>query len=195
MYLFKKHKAAQDVDVDPRPWTMTTGVWLMVIVNKALNCVAVLLAIILFAGLYDVGHFGLREMLSSLAIVPIVLFAICSTVPIFLNFGSSKGEVLDEEGLSAKIDEVRSRTASRITELQSTLDGLSAQDNEALVEENMTLKEQLEAIQRAERDKVLNNAEELRLRNEELENQIKHWAIQTVGEAIAEDRDGQAKAA
>ena len=167
----------------------------MSIVTKTLNCIAAIMATILYLGLYDIGHFGLRELLSPLAIAPIALFAICSTVPIFLSASSSPSEDIDEEGLSAKIDELKSKTASRIAAIQSTLDGISGQDSETLIEENKMLKEQLEAIQQAERDKVLSDAEALRLRNEELESQIKQWAIQTVGESIPEDGRGQVTAA
>lgn len=170
----------------------------MAIVNKVLNCMATLVATILFVGLYDVGHLGLREMFSSFAIVPIVLFAIFSTVPVFLKAKSAGNGVLEDEELEelvAKIEQVRIKTTSRISALQSTIDEQFGQSNEALIEENKMLKEQLEAIQQAERDKVLNNAEELRLRNEELEDQIKQWAIKTVGETIPNEDDGQAKAA
>jgi len=159
----------------------------MAILNKALNCLAILMAALMFAGLYDVGHLGLAEMLAPWAIGPIVVFVICSMVPVFVGAKGADAEVLDEEGLTAKIDEVHSKATSRIAALQTSLDGLSGQDNEALLEENKALKEQLEAIQQAERDKVLSEAEQLRSKNEELEKQIKQWAIETVGGTVAQD--------
>ena len=167
----------------------------MAILAKALNCVAILLLAVLIAGAYDVMHLGFGEMLSPLAIVPIALYAIFSIASLFLPTGKGPDGQMDEEGLVAKMDELQSKSNSRLATMQTTLDGMTGQDKESLVEENRVLKEQLEAIQQAEHDKVLSEAEKLRKKNEDLENQIKKWAVQTVGETVAGENAEQAKAA
>jgi len=167
----------------------------MAILTKALSSVAVLMAAFLFAAARDVGHLGLGDMLGVLMLVPVLLFVVCSIVPQFLGGGSAGAEELDEEGLTAKINEVQSKAASSIVALQATVDRLAGQDNEAVMAENKALREELEAIHQAERDRVASQAEELRLKNEELENQIKQWAIQTVADTVKADDAGQARAA
>ncbi len=161
----------------------------MALVLKILQCVAVILATIMFAAAYDVGHFGLKDMIYPVAIGPVVLFAILSIVPIFLSAKSKGGEEVGDEGVDERIAEIQAKLNSRLTALQTKMDDLSGQDRESLAEENQQLKERLEAIQQAEREKVVNDAEHLRQRNQELENQIKQWAIDSVGGSLG-DADG-----
>lgn len=160
----------------------------MALVLKILQCVAIVMAAILFAGAFDVGHFGFKDMISPFAIGPVVLFAILSIVPIFLTGRSSESEEFDEEGVAEKIGEIQAKMNSRLAALQSKVDDLTGQDKESLAEENRQLKEQLEAIQQAEREKIANDAELLRKRNEELENQIKQWAIDSVGGNLGDSK-------
>jgi len=138
---------------------------------------------------------GLGQILSPLAIIPITLFTIIAVIPIFIQGGNATSKQLDEESLIAKIDDVQSKATSRLAAMQNMLDGMTGQDKESLAEENKQLKEQLEAIKQAERDKVLSEAEKLRRKNEDLENQIKQWAIQTVGETVVDEESTQNKAA
>ena len=160
----------------------------MALVLKILQCLAIIMATVMFTAAFDVGHFGLKDMISAFAIGPVVLFMILSIVPIFLTAKSPMSEELDEEGVAEKLGEIQSKMNSRLAALQAKVDDLSGQDKEALQEENRLLKEQLEAIQQAERDKVASDAKTLRQRNEELENQIKQWAIDAVGDHLADGK-------
>ncbi len=156
----------------------------MALVLKILQCVAVILATVMFAAAFDVGHFGLKEMIYPVAIGPVVLFAILSIVPIFLTAKSQAGDPAGEEGVDERIAEIQAKLNSRLTALQTKMDDLTGQDRESLAEENQQLKEQLEAIHQAEREKVVSDAENLRQRNQELESQIKKWAVDSVGGSL-----------
>ena len=163
----------------------------MALVLKILQCVAIIMATVMFAAAFDVGHFGLKDMISAFAIGPVVLFMILSIVPVFLTAKSSASEELDDESVAEKLGEIQSKMNSRLAALQTKVDDLSGQDKEALEEENRQLKEQIEAIHQAERDKVANDAETLRQRNQELENQIKQWAIDSVGSNLGDTKPGE----
>lgn len=163
------------------------GASYMQVLSKALSCLAVLCAAILFAGLYDVGHFGLKKLIGPFAIVPISLLLVGSLMPLFLRGNAKPVESAGTEEFTDKIEDVRTELGSRISNLQGTVDGLSGQNTDSLIEENSQLKEQLDAIQQAERDRVLRETQELRSRNEALEEQIKQWAIKTVDETISPD--------
>ena len=161
----------------------------MALVLKILQCLAIIMATVMFAAAFDVGHFGLKDMISSFAIGPVVLFMILSIVPVFLKAkSSSESGELDEDNVAEKLGEIQSKMNSRLAALQTKVDDLSGQDKEELEEENRRLKEQLEAIQQAERDKVASDAETLRQRNQELEDQIKQWAIDAVGDHLSNDK-------
>ena len=169
----------------------------MALVGKILQCLAIVFAAVLFAGAFDVFHIGLNAVVAPFAIVPIALFAIFALAGDFLDPGSAASEPGEDEEGEDRLKELQSKLISRVTALQTQVDGLSGQDRDALEEENRQLKEQLEAIQQAERDKVTSDAEALRLRNEELENQIKQWAIKAVGDTVGGDTaaDKESKAA
>ena len=158
----------------------------MALVLKILQCLAIILAAVLFAAAFDIGHFGLKDMISPFAIGPVVLFAIFSIVPVFLSAKSTNGDAEGDDAVVERLTEVQAKVNSRLSSMQTRLDDLSGQDKETLAEENRQLKEQLEEIQQAERDKAASDAELLRKRNEELEEQIKQWAIESVGSTFAD---------
>ena len=121
----------------------------MALVGKLMSVMASVMVAVLFAAALDIGGLGLPDMLSTLAVIPIVLFLIFAIIPTFLNSSSATLGELDEEAIDAKIDELRSKTNSRLAALQTSVESHSGQDNESLVEENRLLKEQLDAIQQA----------------------------------------------
>ena len=155
---------------------------------KMFGALAIVFATILFAGIYDLGHFGLRDMMLSLPVVPVAIFGLSAMAHLFLSGTKADPAQLEAEALTSMINDVQSKTTSRLAALQGQLDGIGGQDNESLLEENRMLKEQLEAIHQSERDKVLSEADELRARNKELELQIKQWAIQTVGGTVSDEK-------
>ncbi|MEP1208479.1 MAG: hypothetical protein ABJM29_10830 [Rhizobiaceae bacterium] len=165
--------------------------YVMALVLKILQCLAIIMAAVMFAAAFDIGHFGLKEMISPFAIGPVVLFAILSIVPVFLSAKSSGGDGDDNDALAEKLTEVQAKVNSRLAAMQTKLDDMTGQDKETLAEENRQLKEQLEEIQQAERDKAASDAELLRKRNEELEEQIKQWAIESVGNTFADKSNAE----
>ena len=168
----------------------------MALVLKILQFLAIICATVLLAGAYDIFNFGLKKMIAPFAIGPIVLFMVLSIVPVFLTPKPKTPEEEEAEDIGEKLAELQAKVNSRLTDVQTKLDSLSGQDRESLQEENRILKEQLEAIQQAERDKVASDARSLRQRNEELENQIKQWAIEAVGKNVAkEEAEAQSDAA
>ncbi len=143
---------------------------------------------LLFAGLYDLGQFGIQSIVSEFAVVAVSIFVLCSIASMVMD-GKSGGSVpVEGEAMSAKFDELRSTTTSRLMNFQSAIDAMSGQDRESLIEENKWLKEQLDAVQNAERQKVVDEVEQLRSQNAILEEKIKKWAIQTVDAAMEDDK-------
>ena len=120
----------------------------MTILAKTLNCVAIALVAVLLAGAYDVFHLGLGEVLSPFSIAPIALFAVFAIAALFLPAKIVNAGDINDDELAAKMDELQSKTNSRLAAMQTTLDGMTGQDKESLAEENKLLKEQLETIQK-----------------------------------------------
>lgn len=150
---------------------------------------------LLFAGLYDIGHFGIQNIVSDFAVVPVAIFILCAIPAIVMSRKSGGSSQVEDEALSAKFDELRSTTTSRLMNFQSTIDGMTGQDRESLIEENKWLKEQLDAVQNAERQKVVDEVEQLRSQNAILEEKIKKWAIQTVDATMENDKKENLNAA
>ena len=164
----------------------------MALVLKILQVLAIICATILLAGAYDVFNLGLKKMIAPFAIGPIVVFMLFSIVPVLLTSKPKTPEEEEAEDIGEKLAEVQAKVNSRLTDVQTKLDSLTGQDKETLQEENRILKEQLEAIQQAERDKVASDARSLRERNQELEDQIKKWAIEAVGKNVAKTEGDEA---
>lgn len=162
-----------------------SGGGIMGILSKVFGILAILSAAMLFAGAFDVGHMGLHGMLSSLAAVPLAIFTLCSIAGLFLGGKKPGSGDLDGEALTASVSEFQAKTISRFASIQESIDAMSGRDYEALVEENKALQAQLDEINEAERNKAEGEMEQLRLKNEALEEQIKQWAIQSVGAAVA----------
>lgn len=178
-----KKNTAEKPEVEPGPKRSKVG-----ILSKSFGVIAVISATLLFAGAYNIGNIGIQEMVSPLAIVPVALFGLSALVNVLVNGATSQPAAQDSEALSAAINEIQSKTTSRLAALQNQLDEMGGQDNEALINENRALREQLETIQQAEREKVLLEAEQLRSENAELEMQIKQWAIKKVDETINQEK-------
>ncbi|MDD9910614.1 MAG: hypothetical protein OXR62_13110 [Ahrensia sp.] len=159
---------------------------MMQLVAKILASLAVVSAAVLFAAAVDLAGLGLGDTLGILAAIPLLLFVVGSLAHIFLSGGGAAAVASDAgDDITAKIEDVRTKLGTRISNLQGAVDGLSGQDRDTLLAENQQLKEQLEAIEQAERDKVMAEMDSLKERNELLEEKIKQWAIQSVDEAMA----------
>lgn len=171
------------------------GGGIMGLLPKVFGLLAVLSATVLFAAAFDVGHFGLFDMIEPLAIVPLSLFFLMSIAQLFMGGGKGGGDaVADETGLAESLSDFQSKTASRFAALQNSIDAMSGHDYDSLVAENRELKEQLDAIHEAAREKVDNEVEMLRAKNRELEEKIKDWAVQTVANAVGDKADDAAEA-
>lgn len=171
------------------------GGGMMGIVSKVLGVLAILSAAVLFAGAFDVGHMGLHHSLESLAVVPLALYTLFAIASLFLGGAKASPESLEGEALSASISELQSKTASRFAAMQESLDAMSGRDYETVLEENKALQAQLDEIHQNERDKTEGEMEQLRLKNEALEEQIKQWAIQSVGAVVAGEKPEEMEAA
>ena len=159
----------------------------MALVVKILQCLAIICAAVLFAGAFDVFQLGLKKMIEPFAIGPIALFFIFSLVGVFLGGGKKVVEASEESSeTDEKMAEFQAKMNSRMAALQTTVDGFSGQDRDSLQEENQRLRDEIEAIKKAEQEKAEGHAEALRKRNEELEEQIKQWAIEAVGKTVAD---------
>lgn len=168
---------------------------LMSILSKFFGLFAILSVAALLAGLYDVGGMNLKATIAPLAMVLIGTYTLFALLGLFLGGGGAPADV-DTETLMAKIEDVQKKNTSRLIGFQNKIDVLMGQDYETLMAENKELQAQLDAIKDAEREKADNEMEELRQRNEELEQQMKQWALETVGSAITKgDAEEPAKAA
>ncbi|WP_018689397.1 hypothetical protein [Ahrensia kielensis] len=162
------------------------------LLHKVFSVSSVLSATVLFAATFDVGHMGLAPMLGSLTAIPVATFAIFSIAAIFtMPKAGASASIGNSEDAIAAFTQFQSKTASRFASLENTIDMMSGNDKESLIEENKKLKAELDAIHQAERDKVDSEVEELRKHNEQLEEEIKQWARKAVENAV----NGQAQAA
>ena len=169
---------------------------MMGMVSKALAVIAMLLATVFFAAAFDVGHLGLQHMLAGASIALVPLFAVLAIAALFLTPKSgADAAAIANSAKIAELVEFQSKATSQILTLQNKIDALSGQDNETLKARNKELQAALDAIHQAERDKVDSQIEALRLRNEELEAQIKSWAVEAVGKSIAGEKPQAMKAA
>ena len=139
-----KKKADKKADAPAK----NSGGGLMGLIGKIMGALSLIAVTVLIAGIYDIGHFGLREMVFSLAWAPLALFVTGGLAHIFLGGAKAPDIPADTEALNAKIDDVQQKTASRFSSIQNSLDLIMGKDYEALAEENKQLKEQLEAITR-----------------------------------------------
>ncbi|PWW00037.1 hypothetical protein DFR52_103238 [Hoeflea marina] len=173
-----------------------SGGGVMGLVSKSLAILSALAGTALLAGLYDTMHLGLGELLHGFSIVPVSIFGLGAILAVVLSPkpAAVTAAAADEARLDALV-EFQSKAASRFSALQNQIDSFSGQDQAALLEENRALKAELDAIHQAEREKVGGEMEALRLRNEELERQIREWASQAVGKAVRGEEVPAMKAA
>ncbi len=160
------------------------------LLTKIFGVLAVFSVTVLFVAALDIGHLGLAKTMSTLATIPLAIYFIGAMMMMFMGGGSSAPqEMPDVDELAAKIDDIQSKTASHIASFQNTIDAMSGQDRDSLMAENKALKEELEAIREAERQKAEDEFNSLRSKNEQLEQQIKEWAIKTVASSVEDRRD------
>ena len=169
---------------------------MMGMVSKAFAITAIILATLFFAAVFDVGHIGLHHSLLGVAIGLVPLFAILAIAAMFLTPKSNAdAATLAHSAQISELVDFQVSVTTQILALQNQLDSLSGQDNETLKARNQELQEALDAIHQAEREKVDSQMEALRLRNEELEEQIKKWALDAVGKTVAGEQPQPMKAA
>lgn len=161
------------------------GGGIMALLPKIFGALAFVSAAVLFAATFDVGHMGLPGMVAPLAVVPISIFMLFGLAYLFMGGGKAGPASADNGELGETVSDFQTKTAARFAQIQNTLDAMSGRDYDSLVEENRALKEQLDAIHEAAREKVDLEIEALRNKNQELEERIKAWAVQTVDAAMA----------
>lgn len=162
-----------------------SGGGIMGLLPKILGALAITFAALLFAAAMDVGHFGLHDMIAPMAVVPVVLYLLLGMAHLFMGGGGSSADAPAGGGdMTESFADFQSKTASRFASIQNSLDAMAGRDYDSLLEENRSLKEQLEAIHEAAREKVDHEVELLREKNRELEEKIKQWAVQTVDNAV-----------
>ena len=171
----------------------------MFILKSALPILAALLQAVMLAALFDVFHLGLLNAIAPFAYIPIALAMLLTIASSFLSSKPS-GTSADPAQITL-VEDGQNKLSGRLNTMQTALDGLQAQladqktrvdqlmatDRNALLDENASLKEKLDALAKEEMQKATEAVSELRRRNEDLERQIKQWAMQTVGQALNRD--------
>lgn len=167
---------------------------MMGLVSKLLAVIAITLSALFFAAMFDVGHAGLLHTLAGSAIVLVPLFALAAVAAMFM--APKTGADLDELAAQiAALSDSKSKMTSQILTLQNQMDSMNGQDIESLKAHNKELQDQLDAIHQAEREKIDGEFDTLRQRNEELEAQIKKWALETITKSVASEKPDAKKAA
>ncbi len=164
------------------------------LLSKLFGVISILCATVLFVAALDIGHLGLADKMGVIAAAPLGIYALLGIVALFMapKPGAAAAATGDAGSIADEFAEFKSKTASRFSAMENTIDSFSGQDKESLIEENRVLKEQLDAIHEAERSKVDEEIEQLRVKNEELEEQIKKWARSAVSNAVGgEDAEPQ----
>lgn len=165
---------------------------------KVFGILSVLSAATLFAAALDIGHLGLADSMGVLTAIPLGLYALLGLAGLFMapkGGAITAAEGSEASGLSEEFANFKSKSVSRFAAMESRLDMISGQDQETLIAENAELKAQLDAIHQTERDKVDEEIEKLRLKNVELEEQIKQWARNAVSNAVGGDAEEPQQAA
>jgi len=166
----------------------------MGLVSKILGVAAITLGALFFAAMFDVGHAGLIHTLAGSAIVLVPLFALSAIAAMFMS--PKSGADLDEMAAQiAALTESKSKITSQVLTLQNQMDSMNGQDIETLKALNKELQDQLDTIHQAEREKMDGEVDTLRQRNEELEAQIKKWALETISKSVAVEKPDTKKAA
>lgn len=156
---------------------------MMVLVSKLLGVGAIVLGALFFAAMFDLGHMGLIHTFASSAIVLVPLFTLSALAALFM--APKSGAEFDAQAARiAALEEFRSKVTSQVLGLQGKLDSITGPDVEALKAHNKELQAQLDAIHQAEREKMDSEVETLRKRNEQLEAQIKQWALETISKNV-----------
>lgn len=167
---------------------------MMGMLSKVFGVGAITLGALFFAAMFDVGNVGLIRTLASSSIVLVPLFALFAIAAMFMT--PKSGADLEEMSAQvAALTDAKSKMTSQIITLQNQMDSMSGQDVETLKAKNQELQEQLDAIHQAEREKIDGEFDTLRQRNEELEAQIKQWALDTISKNVAGEKPAAAKAA
>ena len=163
------------------------------LLSKVFGIISIICATVLFVAALDIGHLGLADKMGIIAAAPLGLYALLGLAALFMGPKPSAAAAAGDDGsLAEAFAEFKSKTASRFAAMENTIDSFSGQDKETLVAENKELREQLDAIHQAERNKVDDEIEQLRMKNEELEEQIKQWARSAVNNAVGgEDAEPQ----
>lgn len=173
--------AGQKSDKGKTPKKKSGG--MMGLASKIVAVLAIALAALFFAAVFDVGHIGLHYNLKGLAIALVPLYALLAIAALFIT-PKAGGDNETQVAQIAALNDFQSRATSQILALQNQFDSLGGQDNESLKARVQELEAELNAIHQAERDKVEGEIEALRQRNEELEEQIKKWAFEAVGKSV-----------
>lgn len=169
---------------------------MMGMVSKTLAISATILGTLFFAAMFDVGHFNLLRTLADFGIVLVPVFAILVIgAMLFAPKSGADAASIAHTSQISDLQEFQSKATSQILALQSQIDSLSGQDNDTLKARNKELQAELDAIHQAEREKVDSQIEALRQRNEELEAQIKAWALEAVGKTVKGEQPQPMKAA
>jgi maltodextrin utilization protein YvdJ len=175
----------------------------MSILRPAIAILATLLQAVMLAALFDVFHLGLQAAISPFAFILIALTMLLMIGSAFLG-NKSSGSNTDTAQIS-QLEDGQNKLSGRLNTMQTALDGLQAQladqktrvdelmaaDRNTLLEENASLKDKLAAVEKEELKRATEAASELRQRNEDLERQIKQWAVETVGQAISRNDENQ----
>lgn len=168
----------------PKPKKEKKSGGMPALISKVCSAVAAVLMTVFFAAVFDIGHIDLIHTIAGLAIGLVPLFAICALAAIFLAPKPAEGGNTVDPVLFDQLLEFQSKATSQIIALQDHVDSMAGNDAATLKERNKELQAELDAIHQAERDKVDSQLESLRQRNEELEAQIKQWALEAVGKSV-----------
>ncbi len=183
-------KKAEKAKKEPK----ARGAGIAGLVVKVCSVLSIISVLVLFSVIFDLGRIGLREKLLGTEMVFIGLYLVGSLATLVLAPKPAASASFDSAVIHS-LQEFQSKATSRFALMQSMIDSVSGNDHASLLEQNKTLKAQLDAIHQAERVKVDSEVEILRQRNEELEQQIRQWALMAVSKSVAGEPVASMKAA
>ena len=165
---------------------------LFVLIQNACVMVAAICALLLFVGSFNVGPAALADIVHSFSIIPASLFALCLVGSVVTNGAIRSAE---RASLTAMIAEIEQKVEARVMEASAKVDTHIGDDYQALRTQNQQLREELDKLHEAEQARMAAEVEQLRSVNNELEEQIKRWAIGSVDQAIMDAEDEGIKVA
>ncbi len=191
----------------PKTEKATDGPGIMGLVRLAAFMLAIVSASVLCVSLLDLGFIDLREQLHAYAggvALALLFFAVLSRLAGSRVAAAERGaaqariEALKTELQELMTAEVEAKAGAlgttgaelskKLAEIEDKVDKFLGAEHDRLVSENENYRNEIEQQRRDEIAKASEEMEALRVRNQELQEKINKWAVESVDTRLGQDK-------